>query len=388
MEIDKIYLDQRIKNHEFVREILGRLKRIPVEMVEDAEKFSEQTRDWSLTSGKKKLWLTRSQGRWTRPCPGTGSPYLCCNYWFIHALSNCPLECSYCVLQGYLNSPVLTVFCNIEDIGVDLANLTQHQPSRVFRIGTGELTDSLALDPWLRLNERLISMATQNNVILEFKTKTVYVEHLPVLKKSNVVISWSINPEVAIRRFEFKTAPFKVRFSAARRVLQKGYRIGFHFDPILDYPDHEKDYQVLIERMLESFSEKEIAWISLGSLRIPAAYRRVMEERFPKVGLFSSSEMIQGLDGKLRYFRPNRIQTYRGIYEQIRGTWKDVFIYFCMENDVVWRQVAGDAPESNEHFDYLFHENLYKRFPDLDLPMPQRDLYDSECEFENTACSK
>jgi spore photoproduct lyase len=118
-------------------------------------------------------------------------------------------------------------------------------------------------------------------------------------------------------------------------------------------------------------------WISLGSLRFPPSLKKIIEERFPKTGI-TTAEFVKGLDGKMRYFRPERVRIYRHIYAKIREKWKGVFIYFCMENKTVWQEVMGFAPEHNGDLDSLFHESIARRFPDLKLPPSELNCYKKE----------
>jgi spore photoproduct lyase len=241
-------------------------------------------------------------------------------------------------------------------------------------MGTGELTDSLALDRLTRLNEGLIRHVCGKKMILEIKTKTVQIDHLPDIPKGNILVSWSMNPDAFIRTEEHKAATFEARLKAAQKILKKGYRLGFHFDPLLMLPGWKEQYAALLERLTSTLPEKEVMWISLGSLRYPPSLKKVIEERFPHTKI-TTAEFVKGLDGKMRYFRPERLSLYRHIYAGIRKRWKDVFIYFCMENKTVWRDVMGHAPESNDRLDYWFHESIARRFPDLELPKAELHRY-------------
>jgi spore photoproduct lyase len=266
------------------------------------------------------------------------------------------------------------IYVNIENISREIDALIASQPRRLFRMGTGELTDSLAFDRLTRLNEGLIRHVLGKKMILEIKTKTAAIDHLPDIPKSNILVSWSMNPDAFIRTEEHKAAPFEARLKAARKILKKGYRLGLHFDPLLMLPDWKERYARLLEKLTSSLPENEVMWISLGSLRYPPSLKKIIEERFPKTGIMTA-EFVKGLDGKMRYFRPERVRLYRHIYAGIRKRWKDVFIYFCMENRPVWRDVMGYAPGSNDHLDYLFHESIARRFPDLKLPAAELSRY-------------
>ena len=372
--IDHIYLDKNAARVPLAKHILRTLRGIPVTIVSDKNSFLRKIEKTPLTAGKKKLWLTNFKGAFLKPCPATGTDYLCCRYRILNAQTHCPLDCAYCILQNYLNVPLITVYVNIGNMTREIDALIASQPRRLFRMGTGELTDSLALDRLTRLNESLIRHVLGKKMILEIKTKTAQIDHLPDIPKKNVLVSWSLNPDAFIRTEEHKTAPLEARLKAARKILKKGYRLGFHFDPLLMLPGWKKRYAELLERLTSAVPEKEVMWISLGSLRYPASLKKVIEERFPRTKI-TTAEFAKGLDGKMRYFRPERVGLYRHIYAGIRKRWKDVFVYFCMENRTVWQEVMGYAPEGNDHLDYLFHESIGRRFPDLKLPAAELSRY-------------
>ena len=106
-------------------------------------------------SGKRCLILTRHRGRFMKDCPGAGAE-VCCNYFVVNYASNCHLECTYCFLQSYLNNPALMVFTNLDDLLSEVGIRLRAAPGRLFRIGTGEISDSLALDSWTHYSRRLV----------------------------------------------------------------------------------------------------------------------------------------------------------------------------------------------------------------------------------------
>ena len=373
-QLDHIYLDKNASRAPLARRILRTLRNSPVTIITDKEIFLRNIGKMPLTTGKKSLWITRFKGDFLKPCPATGTEYLCCRYWVLNAQTHCPLDCTYCILQDYLNVPLITVYVNIENIPREIDAMISKEPGRLFRMGTGELTDSLAFDEVTHFNENLIRHALKKKMILEIKTKTDLVGHLPVIPKRNVLISWSLNPGDFIKGQEFKSAPLAKRLKAASTAVRKGYRLGFHFDPLLMLPGWEKKYDTLIETLTRRIPESEVMWISLGSLRFPPSLKKIIEERFPGTGI-TSAEFVKGMDGKMRYFRPERVRLYRHIYAKVRETWKNVFTYFCMENKTVWHEVMGFAPEHNGQLDFLFHESIVRRFPELDLPTAQPGHY-------------
>jgi DNA repair photolyase len=296
-------------------------------------------------AAKRRLYLTKHKGEFFKKCPGSDGQ-VCCNYFVINFASNCPMDCSYCYLQDYLaDNSALKVFSNVGDL-IDEADRTLKKHRGVFfRIGTGEITDSLALEPYTGMVGELIPyFAEQPNVLLELKTKSDCVDSLLHFDpKERVVVAWSMNPQSVIDRDEHGTASLGERLNAARRCQEAGYRLGFHFDPIIEYSGWEVDYQAMIEEIFAAIDWRRLAWLSLGVLRTTPGLKRTMRERFPRTQLVTGEQVICP-DGKLRYFHPLRVEMYRKMVHWIRRTAPTVKIYLCMESREVWQQVFGFAP--------------------------------------------
>ena len=98
-------------------------------------------------AAKKKLYLAKHKGEFFKKCPGSDGQ-VCCNYFVINFASNCPMDCSYCYLQEYLaDNSQLTVFSNVGDLIDEVDRVLSKHRKLFFRVGTGEITDSLALEP-------------------------------------------------------------------------------------------------------------------------------------------------------------------------------------------------------------------------------------------------
>ncbi|MBN2200987.1 hypothetical protein JW777_03455 [bacterium] len=371
---DRIEIDPEAVSHPLTERILERLPDTP-RSVSDAEAFGRSISRLPLTRGKRVLRLAVGRGSLIKPCPATAEPYLCCRYTVLNAQSQCPMDCSYCVLQTYLDSACQTVFVNMDDMLEQAVRLLDENPGRLFRIGTGELADSLALDELTGTARTFIEFfAARPNALFELKTKTVRVDGALEAESRRAVISWSVNPPSVVASEEHGAAPLERRLEAAARAAAAGFLVGFHFDPILDFPDCGKAYSDLADRLFEAVDPSRIAWISLGSLRYPPSLGDVIRTRFPKSRI-GYGEMIRGLDGKMRYPRPLRIALYRSVMERIRRKSDDVFVYFCMESADVWERVMGFAPADNADLDFRFAESLHRRFPDMGFPVPERGEY-------------
>ena len=378
-KITRIIVDQKVADQELVQRYIDNNPQATVVQQDITEADKENMFKQEATPAKREILLTEKQGHTVKQCPGTDRTYRCCNYHVINQTSNCPIDCTYCILQFYLNNPVTTVYANTEKLLTEVKDKIATQPKRFFRIGTGELSDSLAFDSSSEYSKDVIEyFAELPNVLLELKTKSNKIENLLGLDhKGHTVVSWSVNPQVVIDAEEHKAASLKERLEAMRQVQEKGYKVGFHFDPLLFHTEWKQSYPDLIRQLFEVVDPKNVAWISIGSLRFPPEMKDKVLEKFPKSKIMFA-ELIRGMDGKMRYPKPLRLEMYRTVYNALRYYGgDDLFIYFCMESAEIWERVMGWSPESNEHLDHLFATSLYKQFPGLMQEEPQRVDYDN-----------
>jgi spore photoproduct lyase len=189
-------------------------------------------------------------------------------------------------------------------------------------------------------------MAGRANAVLELKSKSVNIDNLRGLDHcGRTVVAWSLNSPVIMAREEIRTASLEERLAAAARCAGWGYKLAFHFDPIILHQGWQEGYRATIERLFAVVPAEAIVWISLGALRYLPPLKQIAALRFP-ASRFFYQEFIDGLDGKRRYFRSQRTAMYRFIHDQLtRHADPRTCIYFCMENDTIWREVFGFTPE-------------------------------------------
>jgi len=343
---EKIFVERAVQDLTITRNVLERLPEVPTEYIDSRESLLQESQRWNPTLGrtKKSLILAQHKGCFFKPCPGSrareGLKSVCCNYFVINYASNCHMECSYCYLQSHLNFPYMTVYANCEDLLSELQVAFSESPQRSFRIGTGELADSLALDLLTSYSVPLVEFfAGQKNAVLEFKTKSNCVENLLDLEHGGrTVVSWSMNPRFIQEREEHKTATISERLEAAERCVEVGYPVAFHLDPLIFYESWEVDYKHLIEEIFDRIPTSSVSWISMGSLRMTGPLKEMMRKRFPN-SFLPLGELVPSEDGKMRYFKPIRVGMYRKLLDWIRDKNSEIPVYACMESPSVWREV-------------------------------------------------
>ncbi len=344
--IDRIYVEESCIDLSYTREILNRAN-LPYTLIPDRGKPNDLDQDYvnNLSAGKKQLFLCENRGHFFKPCPGTRE-YQCCDYQVLNTGMNCPMDCVYCILQAYLNAPWLTFYVNTEKLFKELDESLHNNSTRFFRIGTGEFTDSLAIDRLTQLSCLLVNyIGKQKNAVLELKTKSGVVENLEGLEHNGrTIVAWSLNSPVIMKKEEIRSASLDERLTAAKYCVSLGYKVAFHFDPIIDHHDWQDGYAETIRRLYEEIPAESIVWISLGALRFIPSLKEIGIRRFPRSEIYYQ-EFIEGLDGKARYFRPNRVKLYQFIYNCLKMKASEkTCVYFCMESDEIWKEVMGFVP--------------------------------------------
>lgn len=358
--IEQIWIDDDALDEPMTGQIL---RKLPNALVLTGEAREEAGRALllqpdPLARGKRILRLMRHRGAFVKPCPGTPE-YVCCGLQILHIGQGCPMDCRYCALQAYFNRPVLEVFVNTDDLMAGLRAHLDEYPNRFHRICTGEFTDSLALDPLTGLAARLVDFFSGvKNASLEIKTKTDHIAPLlDLAPNGRVVLSFSVNSLAVSKSEERRAVPLRRRIAAAVRAGNRGYRLGFHFDPIIPMPGWEEAYARTVDEVFNTVNPDDIAWISLGVLRFVPELKDAVRGRFGPVPYFHDG-FQRGLDGKSRLNVQRRISVYRRLVERIGSHSADVRVYLCMESPYVWEQALGMRMTSDQDLSAYLDEAM------------------------------
>ena len=348
-ELDALFVEEASRGSALVERVIARLP-APVEVryVADGRVAARPLAGAPdpFGAGKRRMVLMRRRGAFLMGCPAGANEFACCGYQVMVLASNCPMDCSYCFLQEYVrDNPALQIYANYADAFDELDRLKPNPGGSKLRIGTGELADSLAFDSITGITRDFVEyFARREDLLLELKTKTDEIEHLlRVDPKGHTLVSWTLSPDRVFQSSEHRTATPAARIAAARRVLDGGYKVAFHLDPIIAYPEAERDYTELVENLFATIAPDEIAFISMGGLRMTPELRRLARQRFPHDPMLVGEEVLSP-DGRYRAFTPLRLKLYARIRELIARGNPQMPIYLCMENASAHQRVFGSAP--------------------------------------------
>jgi len=371
---DIIFVERRARDYPMTREILRPLSEIPVREIDSYKNTASQELGINrrIAAEKHSLVLAVKEGELVKQVERDLFRSTPNEYYIIHSLG-CPFDCEYCFLYDYLDHQCPTIFVNLPDIlkrieeiidasspmsfwknpfsiqpddlelKKDSYGMTGSEeeiqspapplsPSPSLFFHAGEFSDALAYDHLTNLSQPLVELfAKHQHARLEMRTKSNYIDNLIGLNHhGQTVISWTFNPQEVAERIEHQTASLDERIRAAQKVQAAGYWVGLRFDPIVWYPEWQKGYKAMIEKIFITLDSKKISDISLGMFRATPGLRRVIQHRLRHSWLLAG-EMIQCEDKKYRYFKPIRLEMYRAILGWIREFVPEVKVELCME---------------------------------------------------------
>jgi spore photoproduct lyase len=359
-KFDRVYILSNCVESKVAQRVLQSFPKNKV-LIVDREPQSEVRGRLSAqqySNSKRQLLVKPYPGKFFKRCPGATQKtnLACCNYYVLNLGSQCDMNCSYCYLQSYLNSPYLQIYSNIEQALQELDEMAQTHGHLPYRIGTGEIIDSLSLDELTLYSSDLIEFFKKHpKWTLEFKTKSNRVnQFLNQSHAGNVVVSWSVNAEEIIAREEHGTASLQERLSAARACADKGFKVAFHIDPLIWHPQWKQNYLELCSQIQNQFTPEETHVLSVGTLRFQPEQRHMMRERFGMSSYVTQAEVFQSDAGKMRYDSSLRTEMYQVVKDSFARSSSKWRLFMCMETPENWIDSFQASPMQVENLKELF----------------------------------
>ena len=283
-------------------------------------------------------------------CPVASEKTRCCNLLTLDAVESCGFDCSYCSIQSFYNQNTITFDSNFAQ---KLKNLNLEK-NKTYHIGTGQSSDSLMWGNREGILDALFKFANDNpNVILEFKTKSDNISYfLENDVPKNILCTYSLNTPTIIQNEEHLTASLQKRIDSARKLADKGVKVGFHFHPIVEYENYIVEYKEVYKKLLNTFEKSEVALVSFGTLTfIKPVIKQLRGREFTS----KITQMpMENANGKSSYPESTKVEMFKSAYESFspwQNTDDKVFFYLCMEEHQMWQKTFGFEYSTNNDFE-------------------------------------
>jgi spore photoproduct lyase len=221
------------------------------------------------------------------------------------------------------------VFVNYEHFFDGMAEKLKIHAGEDVWFFSGYDCDSLALEPVTGfVRELLVWLRRHPRAQVELRTKSTQIRSLfESAPLPNVVIAYSLTPDLTAATLEHKAPSVEKRLAALTELAQRGWNVGLRFDPVL-YELHYQDlYQKLFEDVFDRVPENRIHSVTLGPFRMPKPYFRNVTRLYPDEALFAGP--FESRDKMISYSMDCEQQMMSFCYDQLlRYTAADK-IYTC-----------------------------------------------------------
>jgi len=341
--IRRVVVSERARGHSRVSKIVERAEPLDIQLVD--EKLLDRDHDsinQQYRYEKRTLMLDVNPGSFMKPWPS--DPHLVGNdEWCLTPVEGCPLDCSYCYLQDYLDRPLVKAFVNQEQMREQIENFAEDPPDDPpYYFSLGELSDGVFLEPLLNTIPIVWdSFRDRDQYNLEVRTKSHHVHQIPerVHPHDQGVFTWSLSPESVARTDEMLTSSLDQRISAMKYLIDSKFHVGVRRDPVLLKDDWRSQYRTLIDNLFQRIPPEDLKFLILGTFRFPRGFDETIEERFPNREILRD-EFVEGPDGTYRYARCLRTEVFQDLSELLRDMGVDPDL--CMEPRYIWEDVDLD----------------------------------------------
>jgi len=293
-----IYIEENALSYPLAQKALYRFKNaVKVEIGHYKDVFCRPNQDFQLQKRAQNLILAVKKDNFIYKgpelCQNFGNP----NFYYTSSLLNCVYNCDYCYLQGMYPSANLVAFVNIEDFFAAVLKQLNSQP---LYLAVSYDTDLLAFENVIPFTAMWIEFAAGNpDLLIEIRTKSAgYSSIAGMSSVSNVILAWTLSPDVIVEKYEKQTPALSSRLSSIKQAIADGWKVRLCFDPVIKAEGWKKIYEELVDEVFLSLPPDKIYDVGIGPFRMSADYlKRIRKSRYDSDLIYYPFECRNGIAG-------------------------------------------------------------------------------------------
>ena len=283
-----IYVEEEVRGHDRVRELLARFPDIPhIDCQRYGEIFNRKGQNFRVQKKFPALILAKKYGNLVLPSPDGYGFEGGKSFYFSHML-NCVYDCRYCFLQGMYRSANYVLFVNYEDFESQIVqSISSEKGSSIYYSGYD--CDSLALEPVSKFCEYFLPVfSKQPSAVMEIRTKSTQIRSLLEAEAfPNCVIAMSFTSQQASQQHEYKVPSIEKRIEALQKLQRAGWAVALRFEPIIWDSDLLSNYRELFDEVFDRVDVDKLHSASIGEFRMPTSYYKNIVKLYPDESLFA-----------------------------------------------------------------------------------------------------
>jgi DNA repair photolyase len=256
------------------------------------------------------------------------------NYWFpwksffFKPSLNCFFNCKYCYLQWTFRNRFPVFFLNYENMQDEITK--QIFKERQFWFN-GQITfyasnyaDLLATENISHFHENFLPFCNSlpENVLIETRTKsaniTTLLDYAKKLKwkqpTQNMEIAFSLSPRIITDKYELWTATLNQKFNAINQLLEKWFRVGLRFLPLLPIENFHQIYSDFLDDIINKTNINKIASITIAPLIFNQWDYNILIKKYQNDSDFSFINNLKKNEHQLRTCSNHEISTFKELF--------------------------------------------------------------------------
>jgi len=249
---------------------------------------------------------------------------------FFRPSLNCFFNCKYCYLQWTFRNRFPVFFLNYEDIQKEILNQIDKERNNWF---DGQITfyasnyaDCLATENISHFHENFLPFCESlpENVLIETRTKSNNISSLinyaDGLKSKwesptqNMEIAFSVSPRIIAQKYEPWTASLDEKINSINQLLEKWFRIGLRFLPLLPVEDFQKIYSEFLDEIIDKIDIDKISSIAIAPLIFNQWDYSVLVKKYKDDSDFSFINWLQKNEHELRTCSNYEISYFKDLF--------------------------------------------------------------------------
>lgn len=257
-----IYIEKQAKDYFQTKKILEKYKNAKVIFIDNYKNIFDK--NYKNLDTKKALIIAKLNSKSVSRAP--------CWYWhsessyFFKTWLNCVFDCSYCYLKWAFKNDNIVLFVNYDDIKNEIeekiSELRKELSDAVHWFYSWDYSDIVWIDNLSNFIENFVPFFEKfwDDVMMEIRTKSSNVK--PFLDlwfiPKNTEISFSLNPEILVKKYEKWASSLEKRIEAINILLEKWFKVWLRFLPILPVKNWEEVYSEFIAYIKEKIDISKI----------------------------------------------------------------------------------------------------------------------------------
>ena len=258
------------------------------------------------------------------------------NYWFpwksffFKPSLNCFFNCKYCYLQWTFKNRFPVFFLNYEDMQKEITNQIQKERQSWFNdqitFYASNYADLLATENISHFHKNFLPFCESlpDNVLIETRTKsgntTALLDYAKNLNwkspTQKMEIAFSLSPRIIAEKYELWTATLDNKINAINLLLEKWFRIGLRFLPLLPVQNFQQIYSEFLDEFITKVDIKKISSVTIAPLIFNQWDYDVLIKKYQNDSDFSFIKNLQKNKHDLWTCSNNEISAFKLLFDE------------------------------------------------------------------------